>query len=87
VTTIDLGIAWEWEYDVDFVFELDRSCQRAGLTSYLVYPGNLMETWEKVQNGSLGFRVFLDRASDNVEAIGALVWNLKTKGVRFIKKE
>lgn len=59
MTTIDLGIAWEWEYDVDFVFELDRSCQRAGLTSYLVYPGNLMETWEKGQNGSLGFRIEL----------------------------
>jgi hypothetical protein len=84
VTTIHLGIAWEWEYDVDFVFELDRSCQRAGLTSYLVYPGNLGETWEKVQDGSLGFRVFLDRASDNVEAIGTLVWDLKTKGVRLI---
>jgi len=84
VTTIDLGIAWEWEYDADFVSALDRACQRAGLRSYLVSPGNLRETWEKVQDGSLGFRVFLDRASDNVEAIGALVWNLKTKGVRFI---
>jgi hypothetical protein len=84
LTTVDLGIAWEWEYDVDFVLELDRSCQQAGLKSYLVYPGNLMETWEKVQDGALGFRVFLDRASDNVETIGALTWNLKTKGVRLI---
>ncbi len=82
--TIDLGIAWDWEYDADFVFALERSCQGAGLTSYLIYPENLMETREKVQDGSLGFRVFLDRASDNVEAVGALVWNLKTKGVSLI---
>jgi glutathione synthase/RimK-type ligase-like ATP-grasp enzyme len=82
--TVDLGIGWEWEYDAYFVFMLDRYCQQAGLSSYLVHPHNLSETWEKVQDGSLFFRSFLDRASDNVEAIRTLVWHLKAKGAPLI---
>lgn len=82
--TIDSGIGWEWEHDVDFVFALDRSCQESGLSSYLVHPHNLSETWEKIQNGSLVFRTFLDRASDNVEAIRILVKQLKAGGVPII---
>lgn len=82
--TVDLGIGWEWEYDADFVFRLDRFCQQAGLSSYLVHPHNLSETWERVQDGSLFFRTFLDRASDNMEAIRPLVWHLKARGIPVI---
>jgi hypothetical protein len=79
-----IGIGWEWEYDADFVFTLDKYCQQAGLSSYLVHPHNLSETWEKVQDGSLCFGTFLDRASDNVEGIGTLVRHLKVKGTPLI---
>jgi len=82
--TVDLGIGWEWEYDADLVFTLDRLCQRAGLRSYLVHPHNLFETWERVQNGSLSFRTFLDRASDNLQAVRALVQHLKARGTPVI---
>jgi hypothetical protein len=81
---LDLGIGWEWEYDADFVFTLDRFCQRAGLRSYLVHPHNLSETWGRVQANSLSFRTFLDRASDNMEAIRPLVWHLKARGTPLI---
>jgi len=82
--TVDLGIGWEWEYDADFVYRLDRLCQQAGLSSYLVHPHNLPEAWERVQDGSLSFRTFLDRASDNMEAIRPLVWHLKARGTPLI---
>lgn len=81
---MDLGIGWEWEYDADFVLTLDGYCQRAGLSSYLVHPHNLSETWEKAQNGSLFFRTFLDRASDNVEAIRTLLRYLKVRRTPLI---
>lgn len=81
---VDLGIGWEWEYDADFVFRLDSSCQSVGLSSYLVHPHNVSETWERVQNGSLSFRAFLDRASDNLRAIHALVRHLKAHGTPLI---
>lgn len=82
--TVDLGIGWEWEYDADFVYRLDRFCQQAGLRSYLVHPDNLPDAWERVQSGSLSFRTFLDRASDNMEAIRPMVWHLKTIGTPLI---
>ena len=82
--TMDLGIGWDWEYDADFVFMLDRFCQQAGLRSYLVHQHNLSETWERIQGGSLSFRTFLDRASDNMEAIRPLVWHLKARGTPLI---
>lgn len=81
---VDLGIAWEWEFDADFVFKLDRACQQAELSSYIVHPNNLFETWGRVQKGSLSFRTFLDRASDNVETIRALVRQLKDTGKPLI---
>lgn len=82
--TVDLGIGWEWEYDADFVYRLDRLCQQAGLRSYLVHPHNLPVVWERVQDGSLFFRTFLDRASDNIEAIRPMVLDLKAKGTPLI---
>jgi glutathione synthase/RimK-type ligase-like ATP-grasp enzyme len=82
--TVDLGIGWEWEYDADFVYRLDRICQQAGLSSYLVHPHNLPEAWERIQEGSLSFRTFLDRASDNMEAIRPMVWHLKAMGTPLI---
>jgi glutathione synthase/RimK-type ligase-like ATP-grasp enzyme len=82
--TVDLGIGWEWEYDADFVYRLDRLCQQAGLRSYLVHPNNLPEAWERVQDGSLFFRTFLDRASDNMEAIRPMLLHLKAKGTPLI---
>ena len=84
VETVDLGIGWEWEHDADFVLVLDACCQRAGLTSYLVHPENLSETWHRIQNDFLVFRTFLDRASDNLEAAEVMVRDLKSKGTRLI---
>ena len=81
---VDLGIGWEWEHDTDFVHKLDLSCQESGLSSYLVHPHNISETWEKIQNGSLAFRAFIDRASDNVEAVAVLVRHLKATGAWLI---
>lgn len=81
---VDLGIAWEWEFDADFVFRLDRACQQVGLSSYIVHPNNLFETWGRIQKGSLSFRTFLDRASDNVETIRAMVHRLKDTGKPLI---
>lgn len=82
--TIDLGIGWEWEYDSDFVHAIDQSCQRTGLSSYLVHPHNLEETRERVRQGSLRFSVFLDRASDNVESMKGLVRRMKREGAWII---
>jgi len=60
----DLAIAWEWEYDRDFVCSIDRECQKNMLSSYLIYPANLNETLNLQAEGKIAFRMLFDRASD-----------------------
>ncbi|MEI6085110.1 MAG: hypothetical protein WCS70_12520 [Verrucomicrobiota bacterium] len=60
----NVGLAFNWQYDADFIQMLDRSLHQAGLTSYVVGPHNLAQTTLEVHNGERRFDWFLDRASD-----------------------
>jgi glutathione synthase/RimK-type ligase-like ATP-grasp enzyme len=82
--TYDLATAWCWEYDADFVHQIDRECAERGVRSYLIHPHNLLETLNRMENGELVFRVFFDRASDQEEAFDRLVDEMLSCGVRMI---
>ncbi len=60
----DIGIAWEWEFDVDFVNSLHDTLEKRGFSCYLINQHNLHETWERIKNKDLFFKIFIDRASD-----------------------
>jgi hypothetical protein len=60
----DLCVAWNWEYDADFIALLDRSCQTQGLSFLQIKPGNLPQVLNSLVSGELSCRVFFDRASD-----------------------
>jgi hypothetical protein len=62
-----LAIAWDWEYDRDFVAMLEASVQRRKLTSYSITHHNVQETITKLTNGELRFGAFLDRAGEGDE--------------------
>ncbi len=62
--TYDLCVAWNWEYDADFVSLLDSGCQVKGLSLLQITPGNLPHTLNALAGGELSCRVFFDRASD-----------------------
>lgn len=64
---IDLGLAWNWEFDKDFIAGVEAACQRLGLTTYRIEPYNLSESLRLMRAGKLAFRTFLDRASDGEE--------------------
>jgi hypothetical protein len=78
------GLAWNWEYDHDFVKLLDRSCLNAGFSCFLVGPHNLPQTCLEVQNNERRFLYFLDRASDNDDRFLKLNQLLQSKGTRFL---
>ena len=59
-----IGVAWNWHYDGDFVHLLDKSFHQTGLDSYLVGLHNLAQTTAEVERGERQFLWFLDRASD-----------------------
>jgi len=85
--TYDLAIAWCWEYDADFVHQIDRECRRRGVFSYLIHPHNLFETLQRLENGELNFKFFFDRASDQEEDFQQLVDVMQDEGVKMINDE
>ncbi|HYA01481.1 MAG TPA: hypothetical protein VEI04_00020 [Syntrophobacteria bacterium] len=62
--TFDLGVAWNWKYDADFVRLLGTACRLQGLSMVEITAGNLDGMLPLLDEGRVGMRVFLDRASD-----------------------
>ncbi len=78
----DLGIAYNWEYDVDFVSLIEKSLQQAGLNTYVVHHNNILEVKEELLQKKIGFNCYLDRAWDvdeRFEEIGKILQRRKTK--------
>jgi hypothetical protein len=64
MSTYDLGVAWNWEYDADFIGILRAACQAQGLSMVEITPGNVEQMLPLLAEGRVHMRVFLDRASD-----------------------
>jgi hypothetical protein len=60
----NLCLAWNWEYDADFVKLLNRACQSHGLSFLQITPESLSETMQSITNKEITFQFFFDRASD-----------------------
>lgn len=68
----DLCIAWNWEYDADFVGLLDLACDSRGLHLLQARPDNLAGVLCALDAGESGFLAFLDRASEGDERFAPL---------------
>ena len=64
MNTFDLAIAYDWEYDIEFVNAIEKYLQKNGLTTYIINYKNISEATEDVKNRRFNFRCYLDRASD-----------------------
>jgi hypothetical protein len=62
--TYSLAVAWNWEFDQEFVAGIEHECQKMGLSTYRIDPHNLGDTLEKLAAGKVAFQTFYDRASD-----------------------
>lgn len=60
----DFAISYEWEYDIDFVNEVENILQQNGISTYRISYYNIFEVTEDVRNRKLFFNTYLDRASD-----------------------
>ena len=65
---INLGLAWNWEFDKEFIWGIEHECAKLQLTTYRIEKHNVGETLKKVRSGKLRFQSFLDRASDEEES-------------------
>jgi hypothetical protein len=60
----DLCLAWNWEYDANFVKLLDLACQSHGLSLLQITPENLVDLMPFITSQEIAFEAFFDRASD-----------------------
>lgn len=60
----DLGIAYVWEYDEDFIQIIEKTLQDDGLSTFLIHQYNFQEIYDLVKERKLGFHYYLDRAGD-----------------------
>lgn len=78
----DLCIAWNWEYDADFVRLMDGICAARGLSLLSISTQNLKEVLPDMAGGGIYFRFFLDRASEADFEFLPLVQMARTLGAR-----
>jgi hypothetical protein len=75
----DLGIAYLWEYDKDFVNLIERELQSKGLSTFIIGAHNVHEATAKIIHKELAFNFFLDRASDVDDDFAPLASTLTKK--------
>ncbi len=78
----DLGIAYNWEYDVDFVSLVEKYLHEAGLSTYVIHENNILEVKEELLQKKIAFSFYIDRAWDvdeRFEEIGKILLRRKTK--------
>lgn len=80
----DLGIAWDWPYDADFVALLEAACHERGLTVLQVTQDNLLAVTEALAQQRLGFSAFFDRAWDANPAFHPLAQEVERHVPRLI---
>jgi len=59
----DLVVAYDWEYDADFVRLVEEAARGRGLTTLIVRPADAGRTLEAFRAGEIDLAVLLDRAS------------------------
>jgi len=81
----DLAIVIDWEYDWDFVRLLEEAARKIKLTTYVIWPDNLKETYQKLLDGSLAFRYLFDRASDTSPEFHKIQTAIQSKGGQVLE--
>jgi hypothetical protein len=64
MNTFYLAIAYDWEFDVEFVSAIEKTMHQFGISTYVINYKNISEVTENVKHRRLSFRCLLDRASD-----------------------
>jgi hypothetical protein len=76
----DLCLAWNWEYDVDFVHLIEAACAARGVSLLQVTPQSLDQVLVGLQNGEIAYRILYDRASESDPRFQPLVdWATRHK--------
>ena len=61
----DLCLAWNWEYDGDFVHLIEVACARRGVSLLEATPESLEQVLAGLGTKDISFRMLFDRASES----------------------
>ena len=70
----DLCVAWNWEYDADFITLLEAGCRAKEMSLLQITPGNLAEVLHSLAEQEIACRAFFDRAPSECLRLKALPW-------------
>lgn len=80
----DLAVAWDWEYDRDFIDTLEAQTHTHKLRFYSITHHNTRETLHRLTTGDLSFGAFLDRASESDENFASLSRHLRKSPLLYL---
>lgn len=76
----DLCLAWNWEYDADFVHLIEAACATRGVSLLQATPESLDQVLAGLENGEISYRTIFDRASESDPRFQPLVdWATRHK--------
>ncbi len=61
----DLCVAWNWEYDGDFIHLIEAACTKRGVSLLQATPESLEKVLFGLGNNDTSFRMLFDRASES----------------------
>lgn len=80
----DLGIAWNWQPDNEFVQELNDLALKEGLHPYLIHAYNFYGTLKDIADGAISFSSFLNRTIADGSPLNGVGDFLKKREILFI---
>ncbi len=73
MSRFDLCLAWNWEYDADFVHLIEAACAARGLSLLQVTPETVDQVLEGLVSKEIAFKTLFDRASESAPHFQPLV--------------
>jgi hypothetical protein len=81
---IDMAVAWDWQYDRDFISLIDAQCRRRGLRLCAPAAHDAAEVAAALNSGALRVGTFLDRAAPDEEPFAGLAGAMRSSGARCL---
>lgn len=82
--TYNLAIAWNWEFDAEFIAGIERECSVRDISTYRISPDHLQYIIDELKQDKISLEAFFDRASDSDPVFLPLVKIMEEKATCLI---
>ena len=86
MSDLDFILAWDWEYDIDFINRFEELCRKEEISTIFVGLHNLSAIREAIENRKLRFKILLDRASDTEACFDSIIDRIILSGAKTINE-